>query len=92
MNGQEMAERLAEESVKRFGFVVVSYKRDKALDNIGKPTHFLWKIWKVDQPFVPIRLATDSEWQNQCRLFEELFGYQPEHMNNNQCPLVLVTD
>lgn len=92
MTGQEMAERFAEESLKRFGFVVVAYKYGTFERNQGKPTANLWHEYKMPQPFVPIRKATPAEWNAQCRLFESLFGYAPQHEHSAQVPVILVTD
>lgn len=92
MSGQEMAEKLAEESLKRFGFVVVAYKNGTFERNQGKPTNTLWHEYKMPQPFVPVRKGTMEEWTAQCRLFENLFGFAPQYEDSVQVPVVLVTD
>ena len=86
-----MAELLAEESLKRFGFVVVGYKPGTLERNRGIPTKSLWREYTMPQPFVPVRLATPQEWRAQQSLFLELFGYQatPESPTD---PVVMVTD
>ena len=91
ISGQLMAEQLAEKSLMRFGFVVCGYDIDAAERNIGVPTNYLWKIYTMPQPFLPIRIATEQEWQNQRDLAYEVFGRRPIRQSE-EVPLVLVTD
>lgn len=91
MTDQQKAERLAEESLKRWGFVVVGYVPDTIERNMNRPTNTLWKIYEMPQPFVAIRKATEREWEQQRALAGEIFGRKPLPQPF-ETPLVLVTD
>ena len=91
MSEQEIAVRLAEDSLKRFGFVVVGYEPDTIERNMGIPTKFLWREYVMPQAFVPIRRATPEEWDKQRALAGEVFG-RPAPKDGVAVPLVLVTD
>ena len=82
---------LAEESIKRFGFVVVGYRADRADAAIGVTTSFLWHEFRTPYNFTPIRIASEDEWHAQKQLFRELFRKAPAE-TSRQVPLVLVTD
>lgn len=86
---QSQAVRLAEESVRRFGFVVVVYKH-RVPNSIGERTDFLWKAYRMPQPFTVVRVATEDEYRAQTALFKELFAIPP--IIRDGTPMVLVTD
>ncbi len=88
---QELAERLAMESIVRFGFVVCGYLPDEKCD-IGSKTDFLWRRFKMPQPFVVAREATPEEWRRQCDLFREIVGTNPHPSHLIARPMVMVTD
>lgn len=91
MTGQQKAERLAEESLKRWGFVVCGYRPEIAARNMERPTNTLWQEYEMPQPFVAIRTATEEEWEQQRALAAEIFGRSPLRQPF-ETPLVLVTD
>lgn len=67
MSQQQQAEFLAEQSLIRFGFVVVGYKTGKE-PKIGEITRNLWRVFIMPQPFVVVRQATPDEWRRQVAL------------------------
>lgn len=91
MTNKEKAVKLAEESIKRFGFVVVSFNPGTVERNIGVPTTLLWEEFEMPQPFVPIRKATDSEWEEQKALAHCIFGRKPD-FSKPGVPVILITD
>lgn len=88
---QELAERLAEESIRRFGFVVVVYL-DEDPPAIGIRTEFLWRSFRMPQPFIVARKATPEEWARQHQLYREVTKMKPHPSFLKGKPFVLVTD
>ncbi len=91
MDQQALAVRLAEESIQRYGFVVVGYVRDAEI-KIGEQTSILWRHYPMPQPFTVIRQATAEEFDRQIALFREITGLAPHPDTKIGTPLVLVTD
>lgn len=84
-------ERLAQESIQRWGFVVVKYERT-GKEYIGETTMFLWKRYRMPQPFTVIREATMEEWQAQVKLFREVTGQKPHpDVIRDGVPYILIT-
>lgn len=88
---QQEAERLAQESVSRLGFVVVHF-RHEGLPFIGKRTKILWRMFTMPVPFIVVRQATEEEVSAQVRLFREVTGREPAGTAYGSVPFVLVTD
>lgn len=89
MTNEEKAVKLAEESIKRFGFVVCGH--EPTHNAIGVPTDVLWKIYEMPQPFVAVRIATPAEWKRQQDLASSIFGKKVK-VPPTDIPLVMVTD
>lgn len=86
---QSIALSVAEETIKRMGFVVVGYREFPP--PIGERTSVLWRVCEMPQPFVVVRQATDGEYAQQVAIATEMAG-RAVNPEPGLIPMVLVTD